>query len=188
MDRRRLLAGAGCAVAAVLAGCFGDDSDVTPTASDAGPGERTPDSTGRARPEQPSADGWTQARQDSQLSGTAPGGVPADSQLTRSWEIDLSPPDEFRPEHISPLRATANGQVYVTTVTRQDDPEGVDDSIRVITLARIVDGTLESRIHARVDPLLSGTALSLVDLAVTDDTAVCSFRTNSLPIDGSLSG
>ncbi|PSQ46741.1 hypothetical protein BRD19_11565 [Halobacteriales archaeon SW_7_65_23] len=188
MDRRRLLAGAGCAVAAVLAGCFGDDSDVTPTASDAGPGERTPDSTERARPEQPSADGWTQARQDSQLSGTAPGGVPADSQLTRSWEIDLSPPDEFRPEHISPLRATANGQVYVATVTRQDDPEGVDDSIRVITLARIVDGTLESRIHARVDPLLSGTALSLVDLAVTDDTAVCSFRTNSLPTDGSLSG
>ena len=180
MDRRRLLAGAGCAVAAVLAGCFGDDSDVTPTASDAGPGERTPDSTERARPEQPSADGWTQARQDSQLSGTAPGGVPADSQLTRSWEIDLSPPDEFRPEQVSPLRTTTDGAVYYAAGTRRDDSE------RTIALTRIVDGSIDDRIS--VDSFASGANLSIIDLAMVDETAMCSFRTNSLPTDGSLSG
>ena len=188
MDRRHLLNSACCGFAAILAGCFGDNDSDSNEDIDPAPNGVTPESNETKQPEEEPLEGWNQMRKDSRLSGASPDELQADIQLTKQWDIELSILEQFKLEHISPLRATANGQVYVTTVTRQDDPEGVDDSIRVITLARIVDGTLESRIHARVDPLLSGTGLSLVDLAVTDDTAVCSFRKNSLPTDGSLSG
>jgi outer membrane protein assembly factor BamB len=106
--------------------------------------------------------------------------VPADSQLTRSWEIDLSPPDEFRPEQVSPLRTTTDGAVYYAAGTRRDDSE------RTIALTRIVDGSIDDRIS--VDSFASGANLSIIDLAMVDETAMCSFRTNSLPTDGSLSG
>lgn len=187
MDRRQFLAVSGCFCSTVVAGCFGDDEeseyDDEFTDLEETPTNTPPGSTDTEGVQQANAAGWRQARRDSLLTGAHPGTTPIESEFTLSWKSDLSPNrEEFSPEHVSPVRVTSDGAVYYAEVTRAGDSE------RVITLTRTVGGRIEKQMHGDIGPLLSGTNLAVVDLALADGRAVCSFQKDSLHLDRGISG
>lgn len=196
MDRRRFLAGSGAVCSGLLAGCFGDDEkpesgDEKPESGDE-PTEFEPeDPTGPATPStetpgaaQADAAGWTQERQDSRLTGTNRATTGVRSQFGPAWETDLSPGSgEFVSEHVSPVRVTAGGDVYYAAVTRSDG------SGRGIALTRVAGGEgTDDVMYADIGSVLPGTEVSVVDMAVAGNRAVCSFRRDALSVDGGISG
>ena len=189
MNRRRFLAGSGAVCSGLLAGCFGDDEnpeldeDATEFEPEGPTGPATPpaETPGAA---QADATGWTQARQNSRLTGTNRATTGVGSQLALAWETDLSAgSDEFVSEHVSPVRVTAEGDVYYAAVTR------ADGSGCGIALTRVAGGEgTDNVMYADIGSVLPGTEVRVVDMAVAGNRAVCSFRRDALSVDGGISG
>jgi len=186
MDRRQFVAGSASSLVALLAGCFGNDDgsefEDEYTGLDEFPAEPTP-TPREINTEFSVSGGWIQGRHDPRLTATNREGISDGAALSLSWETTLpTRGDESGEPEVSPVRATPDGVVYCAAVTRRDDSD------RSIALLQVDEGSIEDRIVADIDLSLSGTTLRLIDVALVKETAVCSFRKNSQPIDGGISG